>query len=66
MCLLFWWLTFGFVDFISSHLRLELDFLNEARNAQRTAALIASEPKLAGKVYVPKVTFFLSNVFVLD
>ncbi|KAF8526696.1 atypical/ABC1/ABC1-B protein kinase [Gautieria morchelliformis] len=43
------------VDFISSHLRLELDFLNEARNAQRTAALIASEPQLAGKVYVPKV-----------
>ncbi|KAF8586439.1 ABC1-domain-containing protein [Ramaria rubella] len=42
-------------DFISSHLRLELDFLNEARNAQRTAALIVSEPRLSGKIYVPKV-----------
>ncbi|KAF8509996.1 ABC1 family-domain-containing protein [Hysterangium stoloniferum] len=43
------------VDFVSSHLRLELDFINEAENANRTAALIASEPQLSGKVYVPKV-----------
>ncbi|GJJ13497.1 hypothetical protein Clacol_007751 [Clathrus columnatus] len=43
------------VDFISSHLRLELDFINEANNANTTARLIASEPELMGKVYVPKV-----------
>ncbi|KAG2121618.1 ABC1 family-domain-containing protein [Suillus clintonianus] len=43
------------VDFISTHLRAELDFIAEASNAQRTASLIASEPRLAGKVYIPKV-----------
>ncbi|KIJ54125.1 hypothetical protein M422DRAFT_25091 [Sphaerobolus stellatus SS14] len=43
------------VDFISEHMRLELDFLNEARNAKRTAALVASEPQLSGRVYIPKV-----------
>ncbi|KAG1782084.1 ABC1 family-domain-containing protein [Suillus placidus] len=43
------------VDFISTHLRAELDFIAEASNAQRTASLVASEPRLAGKVYIPKV-----------
>ncbi|KAG2049375.1 atypical/ABC1/ABC1-B protein kinase [Suillus hirtellus] len=43
------------VDFISSHLRAELDFISEASNAQRTATLVASEPRLAGKVHIPKV-----------
>lgn len=43
------------VDFISSHLHAELDFLAEASNAQRTASLVASEPRLAGKVHIPKV-----------
>ncbi|KAG2155182.1 ABC1 family-domain-containing protein [Suillus bovinus] len=43
------------VDFISSHLRAELDFISEASNAQRTASLVASEPRLAGKVHIPKV-----------
>lgn len=43
------------VDFISSHLHAELDFIAEASNAQRTASLIASEPRLAGKVHIPKV-----------
>ena len=52
----------GVADFISYHLRLELDFLSEARNARETAALIASEPILAGKVYVPTVGIFPSPV----
>jgi aarF domain-containing kinase len=43
------------VDFISTHLRAELDFIAEASNAQRTASLIASEPRLVGKVHIPKV-----------
>ncbi|KAK2465037.1 hypothetical protein APHAL10511_003113 [Amanita phalloides] len=43
------------VDFISEHLRQELDFVREADNAQRTAALVESEPRLSGKVYIPKV-----------
>ncbi|KAF8639303.1 hypothetical protein AX17_001584, partial [Amanita inopinata Kibby_2008] len=43
------------VDFISDHLRQELDFVREANNAQRTAAFIESELRLKGKVYIPKV-----------
>ncbi|OJA21134.1 hypothetical protein AZE42_04357 [Rhizopogon vesiculosus] len=43
------------VDFISAHLRAELDFIAEASNSQRTASLIALEPRLAGKVHIPKV-----------
>lgn len=53
------------VDFISSHLHAELDFISEASNAQRTASLIASEPRLVGKVHIPKVYPELSTKRVL-
>ncbi|KAG2135581.1 ABC1 family-domain-containing protein [Suillus cothurnatus] len=53
------------VDFISSHLHAELDFISEASNAQRTATLIASEPRLVGKVHIPKVYPELSTKRVL-
>ncbi|KAF8556700.1 ABC1-domain-containing protein [Imleria badia] len=43
------------VDFINSHLRQELDFVQEAQNARVTAQFIAAEPRLAGKVHIPKV-----------
>ncbi|KAL0068295.1 hypothetical protein AAF712_004682 [Marasmius tenuissimus] len=43
------------VDFVSDHIRRELDFLLEAQNAKQTAALIASEPRLAQNVHIPKV-----------
>ncbi|KAG6825667.1 hypothetical protein H0H92_002909, partial [Tricholoma furcatifolium] len=43
------------VDFISDHLRQELDFVNEANNARKTAEYIANEPRLAGSVYIPNV-----------
>ncbi|KAG7442157.1 ABC1-domain-containing protein [Guyanagaster necrorhizus] len=43
------------VDFVADHLRQELDFIREAHNAKRAAALIASEPRLSDKVYIPKV-----------
>lgn len=42
-------------DFVTDHLRRELDFELEARNAQRTAELVAQEPNLADRVYIPKV-----------
>lgn len=42
-------------DFISDHLRRELDFIQEAKNASQTAQFVASEPRLASRVYVPKV-----------
>lgn len=43
------------VDFISDHLRRELDFELEARNAIETANFVASEPTLVDRVYIPKV-----------
>ena len=44
-----------FLDFIASHLRRELDFLQEAENATTTAKFVAAEPRLSGKVHIPKV-----------
>ncbi|KAJ7165817.1 ABC1 family-domain-containing protein [Mycena filopes] len=43
------------VDFISDHLRQELDFVAEAKNAQRTAAYVAADPHLSKTVYIPRV-----------
>ena len=43
------------VDFISDHLRRELDFEQEAINAMTAAKFIAGEPRLKDRVYVPQV-----------
>jgi len=42
-------------DFVSDHLRQELDFVREADNARQTAEFVANEPLLRDKVYIPKV-----------
>ncbi|KAJ4490481.1 ABC1 family-domain-containing protein [Lentinula aciculospora] len=43
------------VDFVSDHLRRELDFRLESENAKQTAKFVASEPRLTNKVHIPKV-----------
>ncbi|KAK7045931.1 hypothetical protein VNI00_006926 [Paramarasmius palmivorus] len=43
------------VDFVSDHIRKELDFLHEAQNAKQTRHFVESEPRLKGKVYIPQV-----------
>ncbi|KAH6904851.1 ABC1 family-domain-containing protein [Coprinopsis sp. MPI-PUGE-AT-0042] len=43
------------VDFVSDHLRQELDFKSEADNAMQTAHFISQEPSLRDRVYIPKV-----------
>ncbi|KAI0687937.1 ABC1-domain-containing protein [Cerioporus squamosus] len=53
------------VDFINDHLRRELDFEAEARNARRTAEFVAQEPRLADRVYIPKVYPELSTKKVM-
>ncbi|KAI0665718.1 ABC1 family-domain-containing protein [Trametes maxima] len=53
------------VDFITDHLRRELDFTLEAANAQRTASFVADSPILAGRVYIPRVFPELSTSRVL-
>ena len=45
----------SFLDFVCEHLRQELDFINEAKNAKMMTELVASEPMLASKVHIPKV-----------
>ena len=42
-------------DYVSDHLRKELDFQLEASNAIQTSKFVASEPRLADHVYIPKV-----------
>ena len=44
---------------------LETDFEEEARNGERMADLIAGEPRLRGRVYVPRVDHALSSKRVL-
>ena len=34
---------------------LETDFENEAANSERMASLVASEPRLRDRVYIPRV-----------
>jgi len=53
------------VDFISDHLRRELDFELEAQNAMKMAEFIAAEPRLANRVYIPKVMSELSTKKVM-
>ncbi|KAF8910272.1 ABC1 family-domain-containing protein [Mucidula mucida] len=43
------------VDFVSDHLRQELDFINEANNAKKMTEFVAAEPLLSGRVHIPKV-----------
>jgi len=43
------------VPYISERLKLETDFVNEADNSEEMKALIAGEPRLRGRVYIPKV-----------
>lgn len=42
-------------EYVSEQMRLETDFLNEARNAQKCRELLKETPELREKVYVPKV-----------
>ncbi|KAH8802803.1 ABC transporter [Xylogone sp. PMI_703] len=49
------------VPYISERLNLETDFINEANNAEKMTELIAGEPRLRGRVYIPKVYRELSS-----
>ncbi|KAK5289121.1 hypothetical protein LTR16_003063, partial [Cryomyces antarcticus] len=63
-----WWFdipVYSLVPYISERLLLETDFLNEARNAERMAKLVAGEPRLRDRVYIPKVHHDLSSKRVM-
>ncbi|KAL8718374.1 MAG: hypothetical protein Q9225_004482 [Loekoesia sp. 1 TL-2023] len=57
--------TFNLVPYISERLLLETDFVNEADNSERMANLVAGEPRLRGRVYIPKVYRELSSKRVM-
>jgi aarF domain-containing kinase len=46
---------YGLVPFITERLMLETDFINEAKNSETMRDLIANEPSLRGRVYIPTV-----------
>ncbi|KAJ1299379.1 hypothetical protein OPQ81_000007 [Rhizoctonia solani] len=56
---------YSLVPFITERLELETDFLNEAQNSETMRQLVASEPALRGRVYVPPVYPELSSARVL-
>lgn len=41
--------------YVAKQIRLETDFINEAKNSERTAEALAEEPSLRDKVLVPRV-----------
>jgi aarF domain-containing kinase len=52
---------YSLVPYISERLSLETDFENEATNSEMMARLIAAEPRLRDRVYIPKVYRELSS-----
>ncbi|KAJ6015217.1 hypothetical protein N7540_009808 [Penicillium herquei] len=53
------------VPYISERLSLETDFENEATNSETMARLVAGEPRLRDRVYIPKVYRELSSKRVM-
>lgn len=56
---------YSLVPYITERLQLETDFMNEADNSERMAKLVANEPRLRNKVYIPKVYRELSSKRVM-
>jgi aarF domain-containing kinase len=52
---------YSLVPYIAERLMLETDFVNEADNSEKMAKLVASEPRLRGRVYIPTVYRDLSS-----
>ncbi|KAI9625859.1 hypothetical protein H4Q26_016107 [Puccinia striiformis f. sp. tritici PST-130] len=51
--------------YVSDQIRKETDFINEARNSERTATLIKEDSVLKDKIYVPKVYWPLTTTRIL-
>ena len=56
---------YSLVPFITERLLLETDFVNEADNSERMAGLVAGEPRMRGRIYIPKVYRDLSSKRVM-
>ncbi|KAF2738426.1 ABC1-domain-containing protein [Polyplosphaeria fusca] len=63
-----WWFdipVYSLVPYISERLMLETDFVNEANNAEDMKKLVEGEPRLKGRVYIPKIYRELSSKRVM-
>lgn len=63
-----WWFDvplYSLVPYISERLMLETDFQNEANNADNMRRLVQAEPRLNGRVYIPKIFRELSSKRVM-
>ncbi|KNF03178.1 Atypical/ABC1 protein kinase [Puccinia striiformis f. sp. tritici PST-78] len=58
-------LVYFIAHYVSDQIRKETDFINEARNSERTATLIAEDSLLKDKIYVPKVYWPLTTTRIL-
>jgi aarF domain-containing kinase len=59
-----WWFDiplYSLVPYITERLMLETDFVNEANNSDKMEQLVNGEPRLRGRVYIPKVYRELSS-----
>jgi aarF domain-containing kinase len=56
---------YALVPYITERLLLECDFQNEAANSERMAELVAGEPRLRDRVYIPQVYHELSSKRVM-
>lgn len=56
---------YSLVPYISERLSLETDFVNEANNSENMAKLVAAEPRLRDRVYIPRVYRELSSKRVM-
>jgi aarF domain-containing kinase len=56
---------YSLVPYITQRLMLETDFENEADNSVRMAEFVKGEPRLNGRVYIPKVYRDLSSKRVM-
>lgn len=52
---------YNLVPYIAERLALETDFVNEANNSETMRGLVAGEPRLRGRVYIPEVYRDLSS-----
>lgn len=63
-----WWFDipmYVLVPYITERLMLETDFENESNNAEQMRELVAGEPRLNGRVYIPEVYRELSSKRVM-
>ncbi|KAF2460508.1 ABC1 family-domain-containing protein [Lineolata rhizophorae] len=63
-----WWFDipmYTLVPYIAERLQLETDFENEADNSVAMKAYVESEPRLRGRVYIPKIYRELSSKRVM-